>query len=36
MSKMLIKEVFFVVSEDDYMNDEQFEFFKELFNDLKQ
>ena len=36
MSKTLTKESLLAASEDDYMNDEQLEFFKELLNDLKQ
>lgn len=36
MSKTLTKEALLAASEDDYMNDEQLEFFKELLNDLKQ
>jgi len=36
MSKTLTKEALLAASEDDYMNDEQLEFFKALLNDLKQ
>ena len=36
MSKTLTKESLLAASEDDYMNDEQLEFFQALLNDLKQ
>ena len=36
MSKTLTKESLLASSEDDYMNDEQLEFFQALLNDLKQ
>ena len=36
MSKTLTKEALLAASEDDYMNDEQLEFFQALLNDLKQ
>ena len=36
MSKTLTKESRLAASEDDYMNDEQLEFFQALLNDLKQ
>ncbi|MEC7509849.1 MAG: hypothetical protein VYC99_03555 [Pseudomonadota bacterium] len=36
MSKTLTKESLLATSEDDYMNDEQLEFFQALLNDLKQ
>ena len=36
MSKTLTKESLLAASEDDYMNDEQLQFFQALLNDLKQ
>ena len=36
MSKTLTKESLLAASEDDYMNDEQLEFFQALLNHLKQ